>query len=236
MTERRNSRPDGTEPSRSGRAQPARTDASPVLARIDATARELTAVLRSTLARCGVSTIALDDALQELTVAAWRASRRFVSDRSPAIDAWLTVLARRVAITLARRDRASRRGYGVDVRSLESLDRGACASLDDDPARRHEIEDTAATLRAVIAELSEREREILAAVYSSVLTRSEIAQEFGVSMRRLRKLAAAARASVRRRLPAKLRAALAEELRETRRDETRRDETRRDETRRASAG
>ena len=98
---------------------------------------------------------------------AWRARERYRRDRA-AFSTWLFTIAQRIAIDHFRRNK--HRG-DVDVEALD--EHGDPAPAPDEQAER---DDSAERLRALIARLPARERELVALKYGAGLTNREIAK------------------------------------------------------------
>ncbi len=107
-----------------------------------------------------------EDLAAETFERAWRARARYQHDRA-AFSTWLYTIARHIAIDQFRRN-AYRRDIGLDTLD----ERGASAPAPDEQAERN---DAAVRLRAVIARLPARERELVALKYGAGLTNRAIA-------------------------------------------------------------
>ncbi len=99
---------------------------------------------------------------------AWRGRGRYRKDRA-AVATWLMAIARNVAIDHFRRDR---REVGLEDASVTSDDTPEAATLRDERLQR---------LSALLGDLPERERELLALKYGAGATNRAIATFLGLS-------------------------------------------------------
>jgi RNA polymerase sigma-70 factor (ECF subfamily) len=113
-------------------------------------------------------------AAQDLTAAtfekAWRARAQYRHDRGT-VETWLFSIARNVAIDYFRRSRRAQ----VPIETVHNL--ASPTSVEDEAQRRFDI----AHLRELLADLPEREREIVALKYGAGLTNQAIAGVTGLS-------------------------------------------------------
>ena len=104
-----------------------------------------------------------EDATQQTFVQAWRAAASY--DPSKALGAWLTTIARRVAIDVHRRERRHR--------NLESINHSD-AALVTLPPSAEQIYDVL-QVRQALSELSDHDRELIRLQHYDELTHTEIA-------------------------------------------------------------
>ena len=111
-----------------------------------------------------------EDATQQTFVQAWRAAATY--DPSRALGAWLTTIARRVAIDVYRRERRHR--------NLESIDSSdpALVTL---PPSAEEIYDVL-EVRQALAELPDQDRELIRLHHYDELTHTEIASRLAIPL------------------------------------------------------
>jgi len=113
-----------------------------------------------------------EDLAAETFERAWRARASYRRDRA-AFSTWLFTIARHIAVDHFRR-RARH-----DEAQLDALDETGAAAPS--PAETAERRDEAARLRALLAALPERERELVALKYGADLTNREIARATSLS-------------------------------------------------------
>ena len=111
-----------------------------------------------------------EDATQQTFVQAWRAAASY--DPSRALGAWLTTIARRVAIDVYRRERRHR-----NLESIHSSD----ADLVTLPPSAEQIYDVL-EVRHALAELPEHDRELIRLQHYDDLTHSEIATRLDIPL------------------------------------------------------
>lgn len=111
-----------------------------------------------------------EDATQQTFLQAWRAAQTFDSTR-PA-GAWLTTIARRVAIDVYRRERRHR--------EMDSLD-GSDPALVTLPPSVEQIYDVWEVRRA-LTELSSQDRELIRLQHFGELTHSEISDKLSIPL------------------------------------------------------
>ena len=104
-----------------------------------------------------------EDATQQTFVQAWRAAASY--DPSKALGAWLTTIARRVAIDVHRRERRHR-----NLASINHSD----AALVTLPPSAEQIYDVL-QVRQALSELSDHDRELIRLQHYDELTHTEIA-------------------------------------------------------------
>lgn len=124
----------------------------------------------ATAARIGVD---VEEAIQEGNLASWRARRSFDASRGRPASWYLTIIRNR-AIDLHRKNRGRR----ANVAGLASLEHYA----DDAPSPEEAAlkRDGQSQLRSAIAELPERQREVIALGFYRGLSHSEMASRIGV--------------------------------------------------------
>ena len=111
-----------------------------------------------------------EDATQQTFVQAWRAAATY--DPSRALGAWLTTIARRVAIDVYRRERRHR-----NLESINSSE-GALVTL---PPSAEQIYDVL-EVRHALAELPEHDRELIRLQHYDELTHTEIATRLDIPL------------------------------------------------------
>jgi RNA polymerase sigma factor (sigma-70 family) len=111
-----------------------------------------------------------EDATQQTFVQAWKAAATY--DPSRALGAWLTTIARRVAIDVYRRERRHR--------SLESIN-SSDAALVTLPPSVEQIHDVL-EVRHALAELPEHDRELIQLQHYDELTHTEIAKRLDIPL------------------------------------------------------
>ncbi len=111
-----------------------------------------------------------EDATQQTFVQAWRAAATY--DPSKALGAWLTTIARRVAIDVYRRERRHR-----NLESINSSD----AALITLPPSAEQIYDVL-EVRHALAELPEHDRELIRLQHYDDLTHTEIATRLDIPL------------------------------------------------------
>ena len=111
-----------------------------------------------------------EDAAQQTFVQAWRAASSY--DPSRSLGAWLTTIARRVAIDVYRRERRHRDVDGLDV---------ADPALVTLPPSVEQIYDVAEVRRA-LDDLPEQDRQLIRLQHYDELTHREIAGELAIPL------------------------------------------------------
>jgi RNA polymerase sigma factor (sigma-70 family) len=111
-----------------------------------------------------------EDATQQTFVQAWRAAASY--DPSKALGAWLTTIARRVAIDVHRRERRHR--------NLESINHSD-AALVTLPPSAEQIYDVL-QVRQALSELSDHDRELIRLQHYDELTHTEIATRLDIPL------------------------------------------------------
>lgn len=111
-----------------------------------------------------------EDATQQTFVQAWRAAATY--DPSRALGAWLTTIARRVAIDVYRRERHHR-----NLENINSAD-SALVTL---PPSAEQIYDVL-EVRHALAELPEHDRELIRLQHYDELTHTEIATRLDIPL------------------------------------------------------
>jgi RNA polymerase sigma factor (sigma-70 family) len=111
-----------------------------------------------------------EDATQQTFVQAWRAAASY--DPSRALGAWLTTIARRVAIDVHRRERRHR--------NLESISHSD-AALVTLPPSAEQISDVL-QVRQALSELSDHDRELIRLQHYDELTHAEIATRLDIPL------------------------------------------------------
>jgi RNA polymerase sigma factor (sigma-70 family) len=112
-----------------------------------------------------------EDATQQTFVQAWRAAGSY--DPSRALGAWLTTIAKRVAIDVHRRERRHR--------NLDNIDSSESAALITLPPSAEQIHDVAEVRRAV-DELPTAERDLIRMQHFDELSHAEIADKLGIPL------------------------------------------------------
>jgi RNA polymerase sigma-70 factor (ECF subfamily) len=112
-----------------------------------------------------------EDATQQTFVQAWRAAGSY--DPSRALGAWLTTIAKRVAIDVHRRERRHRNLDNVDTAESDTL-----VTL---PPSAEQIHDVAAVRRA-LDELPAPDRELIRMQHFDELSHAEIADELEIPL------------------------------------------------------
>jgi RNA polymerase sigma factor (sigma-70 family) len=111
-----------------------------------------------------------EDATQQTFVQAWRAARTY--DPTRALGAWLTTIARRVAIDVYRHERRHR--------NMENLD-SADASLVTMPPSVEQIYDVS-EVRQALGSLPDQDRELIRLQHFAELTQPEIATKLSLPL------------------------------------------------------
>ena len=111
-----------------------------------------------------------EDATQQTFVQAWRAATTY--DPSRALGAWLTTIARRVAIDVYRRERRHR-----NLESIDSSD-SALVTL---PPSAEQIYDVL-EVRQALQELPDHDRELIRLQHYDELTHTEIATRLAIPL------------------------------------------------------
>ena len=112
-----------------------------------------------------------EDATQQTFVQAWRAAGSY--DPSRALGAWLTTIARRVAIDVHRRERRHR--------NLDNIDTSHSASLVTLPPSAEQIHDVAEVRRA-LDKLPTTERDLIRMQHFDELSHAEIADKLEIPL------------------------------------------------------
>jgi RNA polymerase sigma-70 factor (ECF subfamily) len=112
-----------------------------------------------------------EDATQQTFVQAWRAAGSYDPDRP--LAAWLTTIAKRVAIDVHRRERRHR-----DVDDIETSDSSSLITL---PPSAEQIHDVAEVRRA-LDELPAADRDLIRMQHFDELSHAEIAQELEIPL------------------------------------------------------
>ena len=112
-----------------------------------------------------------EDATQQTFVQAWRAAGSY--DPTRPLGAWLTTIAKRVAIDVHRRERRHR---GHD--DLDSADSSSLVTL---PPSVDQLDDIA-EVRGALAELSSQDRTLIRMQHFDELTHAEIASELEIPL------------------------------------------------------
>ena len=112
-----------------------------------------------------------EDATQQTFVQAWRAAGTY--DPSRALGAWLTTIAKRVAIDVHRRERRHR--------NLDNIDTSDSASLVTLPPSAEQIHDVAEVRRA-LDELPPTERDLIRMQHFDELSHAEIAERLEIPL------------------------------------------------------
>jgi len=112
-----------------------------------------------------------EDATQQTFVQAWRAARSY--DPSRALGAWLTTIAKRVAIDVHRRERRHR--------DLDNIDTSQSATLVTLPPSAEQIHDVAEVRRA-LDELPTPERDLIRMQHFDELSHAEIADKLEIPL------------------------------------------------------
>ena len=112
-----------------------------------------------------------EDATQQTFVQAWRAAASY--DPARPLGAWLTTIARRVAIDTYRRERRHR--------DLDDIDTSTGSALITLPPSAEQIHDVAEVRRA-LDELSAPDRDLIRMQHFDELTHAEIAAELQVPL------------------------------------------------------
>jgi len=110
-----------------------------------------------------------EDATQQTFVQAWRAASSY--DPARPLAAWLTTIAKRVAIDVHRRERRHR-----NLENVETADSPSLVTL---PPSAEQIHDVAAVRRA-LDELPTAERDLLRMQHFDELSHAEIASELEI--------------------------------------------------------
>jgi len=112
-----------------------------------------------------------EDATQQTFVQAWRAAGSY--DPSRALGAWLSTIAKRVAIDVYRRERRHR--------NLDNVDTSDSSSLVTLPPSAEQIHDVAEVRRA-LDELPTTDRQLIRMQHFDELSHAEIAQELEIPL------------------------------------------------------
>ena len=112
-----------------------------------------------------------EDATQQTFVQAWRAAGSY--DPTRALGAWLTTIAKRVAIDVHRRERRHR--------NLDNVDTADSSTLVTLPPSVEQINDVAAVRRA-LDELPTTDRQLIKLQHFDELTHAEIAEELEIPL------------------------------------------------------
>ncbi|WP_457110027.1 RNA polymerase sigma factor [Marmoricola sp. URHA0025 HA25] len=112
-----------------------------------------------------------EDATQQTFVQAWRAAGNY--DPSRPLGAWLTTIAKRVAIDVHRREKRHRNLDNVDTSDSPSL-----ITLPPSAERIHDV----AEVRRALDQLPESERELIRMQHFDELTHAEIADELEIPL------------------------------------------------------
>jgi RNA polymerase sigma-70 factor (ECF subfamily) len=112
-----------------------------------------------------------EDATQQTFVQAWRAAGSY--DPSRALAAWLTTIAKRVAIDVHRRERRHR--------NLDNIDTSTSTMLVTLPPSAEQIHDVAEVRRA-LDELSTTERDLIRMQHFDELSHAEIADKLEIPL------------------------------------------------------
>jgi RNA polymerase sigma factor (sigma-70 family) len=115
-----------------------------------------------------------EDATQQTFVQAWRAARSYDPDRP--LAAWLTTIAKRVAVDVHRRERRHRNLDDID--NADSSVESALVTL---PPSAEQIHDVAAVRRA-LDELPSSDRQLIRMQHFDELTHAEMASELGIPL------------------------------------------------------
>jgi RNA polymerase sigma-70 factor, ECF subfamily len=112
-----------------------------------------------------------EDATQQTFVQAWRAADTY--DPSRPLGAWLTTIAKRVAIDVHRREKRHR--------NLDNVDTSDSTSLVTLPPSAEQIHDVAEVRRA-LDELSDTDRRLIRLQHFDELSHAEIATELEIPL------------------------------------------------------
>jgi RNA polymerase sigma factor (sigma-70 family) len=112
-----------------------------------------------------------EDATQQTFVQAWRAASTY--DPSRPLAAWLTTIAKRVAIDVYRREKRHR--------NLDNVDTSDSASLVTLPPSAEQIHEVAEVRRA-LDELPDSDRQLIRMQHFDELTHAEIATELDIPL------------------------------------------------------
>ncbi len=112
-----------------------------------------------------------EDATQQTFVQAWRAARSY--DPTRPLAAWITTIAKRVAIDVYRREKRHR--------NLENVDTAESSTLVTLPPSVDQINDVAAVRRA-LDELPTQDRELMKMQHFDELSHAEIASELQIPL------------------------------------------------------
>lgn len=112
-----------------------------------------------------------EDATQQTFVQAWRAAGSY--DPSRALAAWLTTIAKRVAIDVYRRERRHR-----NVDNIDTADSASLVTLPPSIDQMHEV----AEVRRALAELPTTDRALIRMQHFDELSHAEIAHELEIPL------------------------------------------------------
>ncbi len=112
-----------------------------------------------------------EDATQQTFVQAWRAAGQY--DPSRPLGAWITTIAKRVAIDVYRREKRHR--------GLDNVDTATSSTLVTLPPSEEQIYDVAAVRRAV-DQLPPQDRELIRMQHFDELSHAEIATELAIPL------------------------------------------------------
>lgn len=115
-----------------------------------------------------------EDATQQTFVQAWRAAGSY--DPSRALAAWLTTIAKRVAIDVYRRERRHRNVDNID--NIDTADSASLVTLPPSIDQMHEV----AEVRRALAELPMTDRALIRMQHFDELSHAEIAHELEIPL------------------------------------------------------
>jgi RNA polymerase sigma-70 factor (ECF subfamily) len=115
-----------------------------------------------------------EDATQQTFVQAWRGAGSY--DPSRPLGAWLTTIAKRVAIDVYRRERRHR-----NLDNIDNVETSGSSSLVTLPPSVDQMEDVAQVRRA-LDELSRSERDLIRMQHFDELSHAEIARELKIPL------------------------------------------------------
>lgn len=130
--------------------------------------REYARLVHSVARRVVGSSALADEVVQETFVKAWRAAATFDAARDPA--PWLATIAKRTAIDVVRREKASRR------QPLGEDDSASMGSLDPDLERSDDIW----AVRQAVDQLPADERDVVRLQHLEGFSHDEVAATLGV--------------------------------------------------------
>lgn len=128
------------------------------------------------LSCCGWQRELAEDVLQEAYLRVLDGRARYAG--RAAASTWFYAVIRRVALE-TQRSQSRRRALNLRLAREEDRDGGAPGRVEPDPA---ELDEMAATLRAALLELSERQREVLHLVFYAELTLEQAADILEISV------------------------------------------------------